>query len=207
MVFTAFCKAGRFRLLAKPKTMLVMKLTTILLLVGCLQVSAAGLAQKVSISTVNAPLKKVFKEIKRQTGYTFFYSSQLLEDAHNVTLSANDQDLRKVLDECFKDQPLVYNIVNRTIVVSPAPVRELPPAAQPDTTPVQIRVNGRIIESQNNTPLSGANITVKGVSKGAASGSTGDFSILVKPGSTLIISYVGYHTRELKIRDISFLEI
>jgi len=207
MVFTAFCKAGRFRLLAKPKTMLVMKLTTILLLVGCLQVSAAGLAQKVSISTDNAPLKKVFKEIKRQTGYTFFYSSQLLENAHNVTLSANDQDLRKVLDDCFKDQPLIYNIVNRTIVVSPAPARELPPTIQPDTTPVQIRVNGRIIEAQNNSPLAGANIIVKGAPKGETSNNTGDFSIFVKPGSTIIISYVGYQTRELRVRDNSFLSI
>jgi len=207
MVFTAFCKAGRFRLLAKPKTMLVMKLTAILLLIGCLQVSAAGLAQKVSISTDNAPLKKVFKEIKRQTGYTFFYSSQLLENAHNVTLSANDVDLRNVLDECFKDQPLVYNIVNRTIVVSPAPARDFPPSALPDTTPVLIRVNGKITEGQNNSPLAGANIVAKGTAQSAISGNDGDFSIQVKPGTTLVISYVGYQTRELRARDNSFLSV
>src|SRR4051812_31143988 len=100
MVFTAFCKAGPLRLLAKPKTMLVMHLTTILLLAGCLQVSAAGLAQKVSISADNTPLKKVFREIKRQTGYLFFYNARLLESSHNVTVSANDQELRNVLDEC-----------------------------------------------------------------------------------------------------------
>jgi len=207
MVFTAFCKAGLFSLPAKPKTMLVMKLTTILILVGCLQVSAAGFAQKVSISTENAPLKKVFKEIKKQTGYTFFYSTRLLENAHNVSLSAKDQDLRKVLDECFKDQLLIYNIVNKTIVVSPAPIRDFPPSAQPDTTPVQIRVNGKITEAQNNTPLAGANIMVKGAAKGETSNNDGEFSILVKPGSTIIISYVGFQSRELRVRDNSFLSI
>ncbi|HVV05969.1 MAG TPA: carboxypeptidase-like regulatory domain-containing protein, partial [Puia sp.] len=184
-----------------------MKLTTMLLLVGCLQVSAAGFAQKVSLTAENTPLKKVFKEIKRQTGYLFFYNTQLLEKAHPVSVSANGREMMDVLDECFRDQPLTYTIVNKTIVISAAPAAESPPAPQPDSTPALIKVNGKVIDTQNNTALSGANITVRGQEMGQAAGLDGTFSILVKPGATIVVSYVGYLTREIKIKDNSFLTI
>ena len=72
MIFTLLCKAARRTQLAEAKTILVMKLTTVLLLAGCLQLSAAGLAQKVSVTGENIPLKKVFREVRKQTGYSFF---------------------------------------------------------------------------------------------------------------------------------------
>ena len=59
------------------KTLLVMKLTAVLLIVACLQVSAKGNAQNISISQRNASLEKVFKEIHRKTGYQFFYQNEL----------------------------------------------------------------------------------------------------------------------------------
>ena len=168
MILTACCNAV-FRPFAKPKTILVMKLTTMLLLVGCLQVSATAFAQKVSLNVENASLKKVFKDIRKQTGYLFFYNTQLLEKAHPVSISARDREIKDVLDECFRDQPLTYNIVNKTIVISALPAAEPPPAAQPDSTPL-IRVNGKVIDAQNNTALSGANITVRGQDIGQAAG-------------------------------------
>jgi len=205
MILTACCKAV-FRPFAKPKTILVMKLTTMLLLVGCLQVSAAGFAQKVSLNAENTSLKKVFKDIRRQTGYLFFYNTQLLEKAHPVTLSANDREMKEVLDECFRDQPLMYTIVNKTIVISARTVTEPLPVAQPDSTPL-IRVNGKVVDAQSNAALPGANITVKGVEGGEAAAQDGTFSILVKAGATISISYVGYLSRDIRIKDNSFLTV
>ena len=48
----------------RSKTLLIMKLTAILLLATCLQVSATGYSQKISISEKNAPLEKVMLQIK-----------------------------------------------------------------------------------------------------------------------------------------------
>src|ERR1700754_1577070 len=96
----------RLRCFMKTKTFLVMKLTTILLFVACMQVSAAGYGQRISISVQNMPLKKVFGEIQKQSGYSFFYSDSDLKNAKNVTVNARDADLLQVLNEVFKDQPL-----------------------------------------------------------------------------------------------------
>ena len=53
--------------------LLMMKLTAILLLIACMEVSASGRAQQVTLSETNTPLKKVFAAMHRQTGFLFFY--------------------------------------------------------------------------------------------------------------------------------------
>ncbi len=63
-----------------------MKLTAIILLAVCLQVSANGFSQKVTLSMKNAPLQKVFKEINRQTGFQFFYKDVLLKQVGKINI-------------------------------------------------------------------------------------------------------------------------
>ena len=99
------------------KTMLVMKLTLILLLSVCLQVSAKGYAQKVSLSEKNAPLENVFREINRQTGFTFIYTDLLLQKANKVSINITDASLEQALDICFKYQPFTYKIMNTMVVL------------------------------------------------------------------------------------------
>lgn len=53
------------------KLFLVMKLTTLLLIAGFLQVSARTAAQKISLHEKNATLIQVFEKIRAQSGYDF----------------------------------------------------------------------------------------------------------------------------------------
>jgi len=76
----------------------IMKLTATLLLVACLQVSAAGFGQLITLSERNAPLQKVFAEIKKQSGYTFAYTESTLATAHDITIQVKDATLEQVLN-------------------------------------------------------------------------------------------------------------
>ena len=60
------------------KALLVMKLTTVLLLAGLLQVRAAGYSQTITLAGRDMPLKEVFAAIKKQTGYVAFYNKSTL---------------------------------------------------------------------------------------------------------------------------------
>ena len=117
------CKAGvssfyrTVFVFVKTKTFLVMRLTSILLLASCIQLSAAGYGQRVSISGKNMSLKKVFNEIQKQSGYSFFYSDKALSGARSVTIDLKDAELEKVLNQVFHLQPLTYAIIEKTIVV------------------------------------------------------------------------------------------
>ena len=59
------------------------------------------------------------------------------------------------------------------------------------------KVTGNISDSMG--PLIGATIKEKGTGNGVVTDLDGNFSINVKPGATLVISYVGYNTKEVVV--------
>lgn len=63
----------------------------------------------------------------------------------------------------------------------------------------QIKVKGIVLDDMN-TPLIGATIQVKGGTKGTVTDIDGNFSIAVKANTTLVISYMGYTSKELKVK-------
>ena len=101
------------------KTLLIMKLTAIILISACVTASATGFGQTISLSEKNAYLSEVFKKIEKQTDYTFAYTGSQLSQAKKVTVEINNGTLEQVLALCFKDQPFTYTIIERTIVVKP----------------------------------------------------------------------------------------
>ena len=61
------------------------------------------------------------------------------------------------------------------------------------------QATGHVSDSQG--PLIGATIMEKGTTNGTVTDFEGNFSLNVKPGATLVISYVGYVTQEVKAGD------
>ncbi len=62
-------------------------------------------------------------------------------------------------------------------------------------------ITGTIISEDNQTPLSGVTIRVKGTRKITQTDANGKFTIKVNPGEVLQISYVGFVTQEVKPGD------
>lgn len=61
-------------------------------------------------------------------------------------------------------------------------------------------VTGKVIDSANAEPLNGATVTVKGTNRNATVNAAGDFSIAVSSSNDiLVVSYVGYNTREVRV--------
>ena len=59
------------------------------------------------------------------------------------------------------------------------------------------KVTGRVSDSMG--PLIGATVLEKGTSNGTVTDMEGNFSLSVSQGATLVVSYVGYLTQELKV--------
>ena len=67
------------------------------------------------------------------------------------------------------------------------------------------KVTGRVSDSEGE--LIGATVLEKGTSNGVITDFDGNFSIDVKPGATLVVSYVGYVTQEVRVGNQSNLNI
>lgn len=69
----------------------------------------------------------------------------------------------------------------------------------PNTEAVQQRhITGKVIDS-NGEPVIGASILVKGTRSGGVTNADGAFSVQAQAGQTLVVSYVGYTTQEVKV--------
>src|SRR5687768_7433831 len=94
-----------------------LKLTAVILLAGCLQVSAEGYSERITLSIRNAPLEKIFEKIKQQSGYYFWYANDVLTGAGNVDVEVRNATIWETMDACLKGQPLRYEIVEKSVVI------------------------------------------------------------------------------------------
>lgn len=73
----------------------------------------------------------------------------------------------------------------------------------PDITIAQSNKISGVVTNAANQPLAGATVLVKQTNNAAATDATGHFSIEAKAGQTLLVSNVGYDSKELVINDQS----
>lgn len=174
--------------------MRVMRITAFSLLVCCVHVSATTLAQSITLSGKQIPLKKIFAVIEKQTGYVVFSNRGDLEVARPLTLTVNNMPLANFLDMILKDQPLEYSIKKKTIMLSrkPAP----PPPVLPDIRDIVVR--GQVSDGQGKS-LPGVSVRLKGTATGAVTDAEGKFSLSAPENGVLIFTYIGYVTQELEV--------
>lgn len=179
------------------KTILVMKLIVFLIAFTCLQVSATGYAQKISVTKKNASLEEVLSAIESQSGYTVLFNSNVLQRAKVVTINLKNSSLTDALDAVFAGQMLTYTIDNKSIVVKNKTLSLLDQAIQYFKA---IDVKGVILD-EGGGPLPGATVQVKGAKKMVFTNNKGEFTLNdVEEDAVLVISYVGYLPKELKAR-------
>jgi TonB-linked SusC/RagA family outer membrane protein len=63
----------------------------------------------------------------------------------------------------------------------------------------QVRITGRITSSDDRLPIPGATIKIKGTSQGTLTDLNGAYSIQATANSVLVISFVGYSSREVAV--------
>ena len=71
----------------------------------------------------------------------------------------------------------------------------------------QTKVTGVITGSQDKTQLAGVSVVVKGTTTGTTSNGNGAYSIDVPSGGTLVYSFIGYTTKEIKVFTQSKIDV
>src|SRR5882757_1845981 len=189
------------------QTLLIMKFTAFFLLVACLQVSAKGYAQRVTLSEKNVTLQKIFRQIQKQTAYDFLYSPELLQQAGKISIDVHNADLEQVLQYCFKDKPLTYVLMENTIVIKPKP-----PVSPGVVTGVEAvapdPITGVVVD-ETGKPLQAVSVVIKWTTSstglyrsptGTQTNERGEFILPAATGSgTMYISSIGFADVQLPV--------
>lgn len=172
------------------KTRLLMKLSILLTCMAIFSATANSLAQKVTLTAKKSPLIDVLNKISQQSDYDFVLVQDVLRHAQPVTIDFKNSDLSEVLASIFLQQPLDYKINDKSILIYKKEVYNQSQAT--------LNIQGRVVDETGN-PLRGANIQVSGKKRMTTSDQQGAFKLEeLEHDARILVSYVGYITRELK---------
>ncbi|AQG79279.1 SusC/RagA family TonB-linked outer membrane protein [Spirosoma montaniterrae] len=165
------------------------------------------LSQRITLRVDNERMRSVLQRIEKTAQISFMYQAKVIGDNPRLSLSASNETLGALLDQLLLPRQLRYDVVGRQIVIS----RQRPdqsgldgPALPADNLAeavADVAVSGQILD-ENNTPLPGATILLKGTSVGTSTNANGEFTLRIPDNATrgtLVISSVGYITQEVAI--------
>lgn len=197
MYLTALCKSGLKKGRFSTQTIRIMKLITVLFFAACLQVSASGYAQKVTLKGDNISLQKVFDQIRKQTGFSFFYADEVLSSAKSVSVNVKKADISEVLDHCFRDQGLTYTITESTIIVR-RKMYTPEPAVTETPAPPPVEIKGKVTDAKGE-PVAGVSVVNERTKRGVSTDANGNYSVQAEPGDLLTFSFVGKAPQSVKV--------
>ncbi len=166
----------------------VMKITTIFLLVGILQLSATTYAQeqRISVTLNNGTFYDLVSQIEKQSEFMFFYKSEEIDSNQRFNLKADNKEISEILNEVTKKNNLSYAITGKHIIIT-----KITGVSQ------QSRKITGVVLDEAGEPIIGANVIEKGTTNGVMTDINGTFSLEVKRGSILQVSYIGYKPIEV----------
>ena len=109
------------------------------------------------------------------------------------------------MNQNCKKQSILAGVCSLMLMSYSPQASALPGLSTPPAVQQAKKVSGVVQDAMG--PVIGASIKVKGTNTGVATDFDGKFTLSVNPGSTLIVSYIGYITKEVKVGNQTSLKI
>lgn len=170
----------------------------ILLFALCFYNTAFGQKQQITVSMKNQSLLKVFESIEAQTDLSIAYNQTKLDVKQKVTVNFTKETVSSVLDSILKGTGFTYRPEGKHIIIVPVPPKAEMPSN--NTTQQNIKIRGIVTDMQGE-PLIGANVLVEGSKQATITNFNGEFSLEAPANGKLRITYIGYTTQEVPVKN------
>lgn len=178
------------------KTIRVMRLTVILLITSVAQllaVNSYSQGTKMTLECTDQPIKEVLKMIENQSEFLFLYNSKIVDVERKVNIQVKDQEIETIMNLLFTGWGVTHKLIDRQIVLSPIVY------TKNDSQQQQKKISGKVVD-QNNNPLPGVSVAVKGTTIGAVTDSNGEFALSVSEAAKILsFSFVGMMPKDVEI--------
>ncbi|MDR0573318.1 MAG: TonB-dependent receptor [Tannerella sp.] len=151
--------------------------------------------QKITLPQKQMTVLAAFEEIERQTDLTVAYNESTIDVNRNITVDVIDKSFPEAMNAILKNTHTTFRLQGKQIII----------VAAPETVPGR-RYSGTVIDDKSEAVI-GASIAIKGSTTGTATDVNGRFSINAPVGSTLLVSYIGFTSKELKLGNSQELQI
>jgi len=158
----------------------------IMLFTQSLNLKIYAQSQGLTLNLKNVSVEEVLNSIESKTQYRFLYNKQLVDVNHKTTVVVSNADIKNVLSELFKGTDINYSINAKQIVLSKQSIED------------SKKVKGIVTDEQGEAII-GASVLVKGSKTGTITNYEGSFSLDIDADETLVVSYIGYISKEVKL--------
>lgn len=155
--------------------------------------AAVGYSQTTSLSLElrNVSVEEVLNTIESKTAYRFLYNKRLVNVDRKVDVSVKDETLPTLLNNIFAGEDVKYIISDRQVVLTYSGDKQTSHQANV--------ISGKVVDDTGEAII-GANIMVKGTTNGTITDIDGFFSLETPENSILIVSYIGYISKEVPVK-------
>lgn len=181
-----------------------MKITTVLLFCGMLNVLASpaySQITKISLNLNNSTIEQVLDKIEEQSEFYFLYNQKLVDITQKVNIVADNQPIKDVLKDLFNGKNVEYLVMDRQIIL----------ARKGDAVEMmefqQAKVTGTVI-NERKEPLPGVTVLIKGTTFGAVTDVNGKYTLSNLPNaSILVFSFIGMQTQEIVVGNMTNIDV
>ena len=154
---------------------------------------AYGQNKLFSVKVENVSLKEAIETIKQNSDYTFLIRNNDINLARKVSVNVSNGTVEQMLHQMLAGTDISYEINgNRIIVFRSTALQQSGSQVFP--------LKGKVTDSKGEGII-GANVKVLSSSTGTITDIDGNFILDVRIGDRLIISYIGYATQEVEVKD------
>lgn len=192
----------------KRKLLLTMKLTLIFLLACFMQVSATVYSQttKLTFDAKNKRVEDILREIEEKSDFRFFYQREQVELERRVDLNIDGQTVENVLAQLFAGQEITFEVREDNLILIKSKTNSsdnfnLIGQQQ------QKQISG-IVTDENNQPLPGVTVVIKGTTTGTTTNADGNYSISTgSSDATLVFTFVGMKSQEVIVGNQTIINV
>jgi TonB-linked SusC/RagA family outer membrane protein len=161
----------------------------------------AELEVEISIDFENLTLNDALNYIAEKTGLKLTYRGDKIVEKE-VSLQSDNISVNDALNNILEGTNLEYLISGSGYLL----IREIIPEIE--EIGIQEIISGQVIDSESGVTLPGVNIVLEGTTIGTSTDENGNFQLEVPDlQGSLIISYIGYATKEVPINNNTQLRI
>lgn len=162
------------------------------LVLAMLLASAGMNAQSVSMRLNGVTVKTAIAKLEKESKCSVVYDARTVNTSKKVNVNANT--VKEAVSQILANQNVTFEIMGKTIVVSPAKAKVMPQQQQQPKGQKR-KVTGQVLD-ENGEPVIGATISVVGSQEKTVTDIDGNFSVNAPEGSKVEVSYLGYKNKE-----------
>ncbi len=168
------------------------------------------LETKITAHMTEVTLQTALKQIEKQTGIQFVYSKSLLDADIKISLDADDEPLKDILEELLLPRNIRYALHEKEQVIT---LRKVNPQDKETSSPkAQLNnplftVTGKVTGGSPAEPLAGVNVIIKGTTSGTTTDAEGRFTIQADEKDFIIFSFIGFRSYETQVNGRTIIDV